>query len=123
MQGSEVVVRDLNSTNGTYISGEKVTERNLKPGQLLRLGQVELRLETDAPAAPAKPAFERTAIIPGGVKLTELEQGARAGGFDTRGSGFSKKRDKVNQLFIVIGVFLGLVIIGLLVYIAATIKR
>jgi pSer/pThr/pTyr-binding forkhead associated (FHA) protein len=123
VRGSEVVVRDLNSTNGTYISSERITERNLKPGQILRLGQVELRLETDAPVATAKPAFERTSIIPGGVKLTELELGARAGGFDTKGSGFSKKRDKVNQLFIVIGVVLGLVIIVLLAYIAMTIKR
>src|ERR1019366_7509532 len=50
----EVVLRDLNSTNGTYINGEKITERVIKPGQILRLGQVELRLETDASAAPAK---------------------------------------------------------------------
>src|SRR5208337_4354307 len=52
LRGSEVVVRDLNSTNGTYINGDKITERVIKPGQILRLGQVELRLDTDAPAAP-----------------------------------------------------------------------
>ena len=123
LRGSEVVVRDLNSTNGTYISGEKVAERPLKPGQILRLGQVEMRLETDAAGAPRKPTFDRTAVIPGGVKLTELEQGAREGGFDTKGSGFSKKNNRVNQIFILIGVVLGLVIAVLLVYIATTIKR
>ena len=122
MHGSDVVVKDLNSTNGTYISGEKVTERKLKPGQILRLGQVEMRLETDAPSAPGKLHFDRTAVIPGGVALTELEQGARSGGFDTKGSGFSKKDNRVNQFFIVIGVVLGLVIAGLLIYIATTIK-
>src|SRR5664279_2422305 len=53
LRGSEVVIRDLNSTNGTYISGEKVTEKVIKPGQILRLGQIELRLETDTPTAPA----------------------------------------------------------------------
>src|ERR1035437_5630518 len=62
LRGSEVVVRDLNSTNGTYISGEKVTESALKPGQILRLGQVEMRLETDAAGAPAKGPFDRTAV-------------------------------------------------------------
>jgi hypothetical protein len=123
LRGSEVVVRDLNSTNGTYISGEKIVERTLKPGQIMRLGQVEMRLETDAPGAPSKQTFDRTAVIPGGVTLTDLEQGARSGGFDTKGSGFSKKNDRVNQIFIVIGVVLGLVIVGLLVYIATTIKR
>ena len=38
---------DLNSTNGTFVGGEKVTEATVKPGQILRLGQVEMRLETD----------------------------------------------------------------------------
>jgi hypothetical protein len=123
LRGSEVLVRDLNSTNGTYIGGEKVTERVLKPGQILRLGQVDMRLEADAPGAPKKATFDRTAVIPGGVKLTELEQGARAGGFDTKGSGFSKKNNRANQIFILIGVVLGLVIVALLIYIATTIKR
>src|SRR5215510_2155179 len=50
LRGSDVVVHDLDSTNGTFINGEKVTESVLKPGQILRLGQVEMRLETDAPA-------------------------------------------------------------------------
>jgi hypothetical protein len=81
LRGSEVVVRDLNSTNGTYISGEKITEQVLKPGQILRLGQVELRLEADAAGPPPKREFDRTTVIAGGVKLTELEQGARSRGF------------------------------------------
>ncbi len=123
LRGSEVVVRDLNSTNGTYISGEKVVERRLKPGQILRLGQVELRLETEAKSASGKLAFDRTAVIPGGVKLTELEQGARGSAFDTKGSGFSKKNNRVSQVFVLIGVVLGLVIVGLLVYIASTIQK
>src|SRR6266566_5529004 len=50
LRGSEVVVRDLNSTNGTFINGEKVTESVIKPGQVLRLGQIEMRLESEAPA-------------------------------------------------------------------------
>jgi flagellar basal body-associated protein FliL len=57
------------------------------------------------------------------VKLTDLEQGARAGGFGTKGSGFSKKDNKVNQIFIMIGVVLGLVILALLIYIASTITK
>jgi hypothetical protein len=123
LRGGEVLVRDLNSTNGTYVSGEKVTERTIKPGQILRLGQVEMRLETNAPAVPGKMHFDRTAVISGGVTLTELERGARGGGFETTGSGFSKKDNRVNQIFIVIGVVLGLVIAFLLIYIATTIKK
>src|SRR5271155_5765947 len=45
LRGSEVLIRDLNSTNGSFINGEKIAESILKPGQTLRLGQIELKLE------------------------------------------------------------------------------
>src|SRR5664279_4150614 len=60
LKGNEVLVRDLNSTNGTYINGEKITEKIIKTGQILRLGQIEMRLETDAAAAPAKRPIDQT---------------------------------------------------------------
>src|SRR3989475_11010196 len=56
LRGSDVVVRDLNSTNGTYINGEKITETVLKPGQVLRLGQIEMRLETDSTSSSVAPS-------------------------------------------------------------------
>src|SRR5947208_11493397 len=84
LRGSDIVVHDLNSTNGTFINGEKVTESVLKPGQVLRLGQIEMRLETEATAGAAAPkkTLDHTMVMQRGVKLDELEQGTR-GGFDT----------------------------------------
>jgi len=39
-------VEDLGSTNGTFVNGEKVTTtRLLRAGDVLRIGQTELRLE------------------------------------------------------------------------------
>src|SRR5215471_15559046 len=55
LRGADVVVRDLNSTNGTFINGEKVTEAVLKPGQTLRLGQIEIRLEAEGAASVPPP--------------------------------------------------------------------
>ena len=56
LRGAEIVVRDLNSTNGTFINGHQVTgEAPLKPGQILRLGQVEMRLEDAGAKAAARP--------------------------------------------------------------------
>jgi hypothetical protein len=123
LRGNEVVVRDLNSTNGTFIAGEKVTERVLKPGQILRLGQIDLRLEADAAGAPPGKHFDRTTVIQGGVKLSELEEGARGATYDTRSSGFSKKNDRVNQVFIIGGAVVGLVIVLLLLWILLSIKK
>jgi pSer/pThr/pTyr-binding forkhead associated (FHA) protein len=111
-RGSEVVIKDLNSTNGTYINGEKITERVIKPGQILRLGQIELRLETDAPSAPSKKQLDQTLVMQRGVSLNELEQGARTGGFDTKGSGFSKKRDPGSRIFWIVVAVVGLAILG-----------
>ena len=121
LRGSDVVVRDLNSTNGTYINGEKVTESVIKPGQVLRLGQIEMRLESEAPAgaaALAKKPVDHTMVMQRGVKLDELEQGTR-GGFDTTSKGFSKKDNKVNKIVIASCIFLGVVIAILLVYVFA----
>jgi hypothetical protein len=123
LRESEVIVRDLNSTNGTYINGQQVTESGIKPGQMLRLGEIQMRLETDAPAAPAKRQFDRTTVIPGGVNRSEFDHGPGSSAFDTKGSGFSRKDNKVNEIFIIIGVVLGLVILALLIYIASTIKK
>src|SRR5678815_5820934 len=59
LKGNDVIVKDLNSTNGTYINGEKITEKGLKPGQILRLGQIEMRLEGDGASAAATPAEKK----------------------------------------------------------------
>jgi len=40
-----VWVEDLGSTNGTFVNGERVTADRLAPGDVLRVGETELRLE------------------------------------------------------------------------------
>ena len=64
-----VHVRDLASTNGTYIDGVQALDGELKPGQILRLGTVEFALERVTVAEPARvpePAFA------GGGENTEM---------------------------------------------------
>ncbi|HEU5071693.1 MAG TPA: response regulator [Verrucomicrobiae bacterium] len=46
--GEELLVRDMHSTNGTFIEGNRVSEGVLKPGNTIRVGEVELRLELTA---------------------------------------------------------------------------
>jgi hypothetical protein len=134
LRGSDVVIKDLNSTNGTFINGEQITESVLKPGQTLRLGQVELKLETGTPASapasapatapapgPAKKQAEATMVIPRGVSLSELEGGGRPPGFDTSKE-FSKKRNR-GGVYFWIGVGIVFVIIVVLLLVALSLVK
>ena len=113
LRGSDVAVKDLNSTNGTFINGEKVTETVLKPGQILRLGQVEMRLETGAPAAQGKIPLDQTRAIPQGVKF-DLEQGQKP--VFEKDSPFAKRSNKTAMIFGGITIVLILVVIVLLFF-------
>jgi predicted component of type VI protein secretion system len=136
LRGADIVVKDLNSTNGTFISGNQITgEAVLKPGQVLRLGQIELRLDdgnapstpaaADAPApAPAasappaaasKKASDNTVVMSRGVNLSDLEQGGGRG-FDTAGKGFTKKDNKANKIFLIAAIVIGVIILGLVLF-------
>ncbi len=138
LRGGEVLIRDLNSTNGSYINDAQITESILKPGQKLRLGQIELKLETEgsapaaagsaasstpAPPPPKKAVDTATMVMPRGVSLSELESGGRKPGLDTTSSLFSKKRNK-SGLYFWIGAGIGIVIIiALIIFALSQVKN
>jgi hypothetical protein len=126
LRGNDVIIRDLDSTNGTFINGEKISEAVLKPGQVLRFGTVEMRLETaDGPAAggtatgsagsPSRPkqVLDQTRVIPQGVKLDELQGTA---GPPQLGSttGFEKKSNRGGKIFLIIVILIGCALLGAL---------
>ena len=69
-----ILLHDLDSTNGTYVDGERVKQAVLQPGQTVRLGDVELVVEStdvkisipeiERPMPPAPPV-----VLPGGEML------------------------------------------------------
>jgi pSer/pThr/pTyr-binding forkhead associated (FHA) protein len=114
LRGTDVVVHDLNSTNGTFLNGRQVTgEAVIKPGQILRLGQVEMRLEVaGAEKAPAKKLPDQTMVIPQGVKLGQ-EPATKTVAFEK--TAFTKKSNTATKIFIGAVVVLGLVVIVLVI--------
>lgn len=61
-----IVVRDLGSTNGTFIEGEPVEEAVLQTGQTLQIGTVQLLFEPPV-RMPATPPPVQPAPLPVGV--------------------------------------------------------
>lgn len=69
VEEEEIRVRDLGSTNGTFINGEKLREGTLGPGMVLRLGTVELQLEEVLVTRRPEPMPQRAGEGAGGVEL------------------------------------------------------
>jgi pSer/pThr/pTyr-binding forkhead associated (FHA) protein len=115
LRGGEVHIHDLDSTNGTFINGEKISDAVLKPGQILRLGTVDMRLESGAPPPQpsAKKLLDQTRVIPQGVQLDELDS-ARTTTLDGK-TGFEKKSNRATRIFIAGVIVVGLVLVLLLV--------
>src|SRR5690349_2350159 len=57
-QGDRFLVQDLQSTNGTFIDGAQIREAYLKPGQLLELGDVQLRFQSTLTPVRIAPSVE-----------------------------------------------------------------
>lgn len=70
-------LRDLKSTNGTYVNGQRVEERHLQSGDYIQGGQTVLQVEvtTDAPAAPYTPSGNLMATQPAIVIVNCLRCG------------------------------------------------
>jgi pSer/pThr/pTyr-binding forkhead associated (FHA) protein len=63
LSGRDVVLEDLNSTNGTHIEGRPVKKHLLKNGDIIELGKYRLKFIADI-AQPGKAGdFEKTMVM------------------------------------------------------------
>ena len=104
LRGEDVHVRDVGSTNGTYINGNKVAESPLQPNEVLTFGEVELKIDTPRKAQSHGKHVEQ------GVRLGNLDAAPKA-----PAKGFSKKSDKSGKYFIIFGVIVAIVVIAAVV--------
>ncbi len=59
MNGSEVVLEDLNSTNGTYVNGKAVKKQSLQNGDTIEVGKYKIKFVNEAEA----PGFDKTMLF------------------------------------------------------------
>lgn len=69
---SQVTVRDLGSSNGTFVNGKRVSESPLKAGDRLGIGRITFGVQIDGKPAQFK-AAELAAPAPSGGKPGEDE--------------------------------------------------
>jgi pSer/pThr/pTyr-binding forkhead associated (FHA) protein len=61
MAGADVVLEDLNSTNGTYINGKAVKKQQLQSGDAIEIGKYKIKFMADNVAEN----FDKTTIFKG----------------------------------------------------------
>jgi pSer/pThr/pTyr-binding forkhead associated (FHA) protein len=96
----DVYIRDLGSTNGSYLDGKKVAESPVQPGEVITFGEVQLKLEG------ARKIQSHDKHLEQGVKLGDL--GAAPKG---PAKGFTKKSDKTGRYFAIAGVVVTIILI------------
>jgi hypothetical protein len=74
VSGRSVLVKDLGSTNGTFINRSPIKESALQPGQILKLGGVEMLFEEDSAMPPIG------LVISTAPAAVSVSVGARTGG-------------------------------------------
>lgn len=60
MIGGNAFIEDLNSTNGTYVNGNRIDKKPLSDGDVITVGKYQLRFEN---AAANDDEFEKTVIL------------------------------------------------------------
>ena len=83
VSADSVWLKDLGSTNGTFVNLQAVTETILQPGQRIRLGSVELLFETDGAvntdsAIPPPPRLAATPPSAGRIRIAGLSHAPAA---------------------------------------------
>lgn len=62
-RGSRFMLHDLNSTNGTQLNAQRVTEAELMPKQVIQIGSTELMFDAPASESPAPGLMTNTQVV------------------------------------------------------------
>lgn len=69
--GHDILIRDLNSTNGTLVNGTPATETTLHIGDIIKLGRIMIRFESGIKRPKLSPVDKKTMRISPSGKITQ----------------------------------------------------
>ena len=124
LQNEEILVKDLGSTNGSFVDGSRIKESKLSHGQILKLGEVELRLELPGkpvPPTPTPASSEPRQKGKQGVRVDDLTSSGRQKVIDK--TTFTQKSNKAEKSFIIAMVVLGILVLAGLAYAAYSLLK
>jgi CheY-like chemotaxis protein len=91
VRGDELEVRDLCSTNGTFVEGGKISEAVLKAGQVLRAGEVDIRFEAAAAEWSQAAPYANVMLVGAASPRAATAADARPANPPPAGEGSAKK--------------------------------
>lgn len=111
--GNRYILHDLNSTNGTRLNSERITEAGLKPKQVMQIGSLELMFDADSSEFPEL----TTAIIPP-VVVDEAASVTTPKSFSSV-SPFGRRREENKVVWLTVIIVVGLLaLIGLVLFVS-----
>jgi pSer/pThr/pTyr-binding forkhead associated (FHA) protein len=110
LEGKDYKVRDLDSTNGTRVNSERITEQKLRRNDIIRFGNIELLYDSEF-SAPAQALPEPSQR----VSLNDCVSKGKPASF-INSSPFPKGRHPANKKWMLIILVLVLLAIGAVGY-------
>jgi hypothetical protein len=93
----DYTIKDLDSTNGTRVNGEKISEQKLRRNDIVRLGNIELLYDSEhAPPGQPMPSLSER------VNLNECASHGRPEGFINASPITKKPKGKTNKAWVAI---------------------
>ena len=111
LEGLDYTIKDLDSTNGTRINGEKIVEQKLRRNDILRLGNIELLYDSEhsPPGQPMPNPSER-------VNLAECKTQGRPPSFSNASPIVKRMKGATDRRWTLILTVLGILVAAGLAY-------
>ncbi len=74
VRGDSILLTDLASTHGTYVNGEKIVETRVKPGDTIRIGYAELKLEKGSGVVTAQSKTLASRVVDSGETQVDIDR-------------------------------------------------